>query len=127
MNSTILKNLTETEQLSLYEIPTSIIFIFSLAYYSISVWSVLGNCLIVWAVFYNKRMHNVTNFFIVNIALADIIISLFCTPFQFHAAILQVQILKFLFFFLLIFNISSKYSIGNGRLYSVNLHRLLPL
>jgi hypothetical protein len=94
MNSTILKNLSETEQLSLYEIPNSIIFIFSLAYYSISVWSVLGNCLIVWAVFYNKRMHNVTNFFIVNIALADIIISLFCTPFQFHAAILQVHFLK---------------------------------
>ena len=92
-------NLNENENLKLYEIPNLLKMIFSVAYYSISVWSVVGNSLIVWAVFFNKRMHNVTNFFIVNIALADIIISLFCTPFQFHAAILQVTKYYFKIFF----------------------------
>lgn len=88
-NQETIKNYTN-DNLSLYEIPDTLKIIFSLAYYTISIWSVVGNCLIVWTVFFNKRMHNVTNFFIVNIAIADIIISLFCTPFQFHAAILQV-------------------------------------
>ena len=91
MNFSMNYSQAEEENFNLYQIPDVLKVLFSLAYYAISVWSVLGNLLIVWAVFYNKRMYNVTNFFIVNIALADIIISLFCTPFQFHAAILQVR------------------------------------
>ena len=121
MNFSMNYSQTDEENLDLYKIPDVLKVIFSLAYYTISVWSVLGNMLIVWTVFYNKRMHNVTNFFIVNIAIADIIISLFCTPFQFHAAILQVNFFKNEFFFLFK---SFYYSIGNGLLYFVNWHLL---
>ena len=54
----------------------------SFAYGIISLLSVFGNGLIIWAVLRNKRMHNVTNYFISNLALADVIIGLFATPFQ---------------------------------------------
>lgn len=56
--------------------------LFSLVYYLISTVSVAGNSLIILAIFINKSMHNVTNYFITNLAIADIIISIFCTPFQ---------------------------------------------
>lgn len=58
-------------------------FIFlSLLYGMISVISVVGNCLIIYVVAKNKRMQNVTNYFISNLALADIVIGMFVTPFQ---------------------------------------------
>ncbi len=118
MNYSLNSSQIDEENLNLYEIPEFLKIIFSLAYYAISVWSVLGNMLIVWTVFYNKRMHNVTNFFIVNIAIADIIISLFCTPFQFHAAILQVNY----FSLAIVFSLYKRllFSIGNGLLYFVS-------
>jgi len=36
-----------------------------------------------------RRMNTVINIYIGNLAIADIIIALFCIPFQFQAAILQ--------------------------------------
>ena len=58
-------------------------FIFlSLLYGLISVISVVGNCLIIYVVAKNKRMQNVTNYFISNLALADVVIGMFVTPFQ---------------------------------------------
>ena len=54
----------------------------AIAYGTISVLSVFGNGLIIWAVLGNKRMHNVTNYFISNLALADVVIGVFATPFQ---------------------------------------------
>ena len=68
--------------IELYIIPKSLEIFFSIIYYSISLFSVFGNLLIIIAVVWNKHMQNVTNIFIVNLAIADIIISLFSTPFQ---------------------------------------------
>jgi len=41
---------------------------------------VVGNSLIVWLVLCNPRMRNVTNYFIVNLAVADILVCVFCLP-----------------------------------------------
>jgi leucokinin receptor len=66
----------------LYDVPWYIITILSILYGSISLLAVLGNGLIVWVVFRSKAMHNVTNYFISNLALADIVIGMFAVPFQ---------------------------------------------
>ena len=41
---------------------------------------VVGNSLIVWIVLFNPSMRNVTNYFIVNLAVADILVCVFCLP-----------------------------------------------
>ena len=66
-----------------------IILFLSLLYGAISIISVFGNSLIIWTVMRNKRMRNVTNYFISNLAIADIIIGVLVAPFQFQTALLQ--------------------------------------
>ncbi|XP_047476218.1 substance-K receptor-like [Penaeus chinensis] len=73
----------------LYEVPTSLVVLLSFFYGSISLVAVVGNALVMWVVATSKKMHTVTNYFIANLALADIIIGLFAIPFQFQAALLQ--------------------------------------
>ncbi|XP_014610854.1 PREDICTED: tachykinin-like peptides receptor 99D isoform X1 [Polistes canadensis] len=73
----------------LYEVPTSVTVLLSICYGSISVMAIAGNSLVMWIVTTTRRMQNMTNFFIANLALADIIIGLFVIPFQFQAALLQ--------------------------------------
>ena len=65
-----------------HRVTTYLTAFLAVAYGAISVLSVLGNGLIIWAVLGNKRMHNVTNYFISNLALADVVIGVFATPFQ---------------------------------------------
>jgi hypothetical protein len=67
---------------TLYQAPWYIITILSILYGILSILAVSGNGLIMWVVIRNKRMHNVTNYFISNLAMADIVIGLFATPFQ---------------------------------------------
>jgi leucokinin receptor len=67
---------------SLYEVPTGVTALLSLFYGSISVIAVVGNSLVMWIVATSRRMQNVTNCFIANLALADIVIGLFAIPFQ---------------------------------------------
>ncbi|KAI4490220.1 hypothetical protein M0802_010854 [Mischocyttarus mexicanus] len=58
----------------LYEVPTSVTVFLSICYGSISVMAIAGNSLVMWIVTTTRRMQNMTNFFIANLALADIII-----------------------------------------------------
>ncbi|KAG8042693.1 hypothetical protein G9C98_005328 [Cotesia typhae] len=74
---------------SLYDVPVGIIFLLSICYGSISVLAVVGNSLVMWIIATSRRMQSVTNCFIANLALADIVIGLFVIPFQFQAALLQ--------------------------------------
>ncbi|XP_063839666.1 RYamide receptor-like [Ostrinia nubilalis] len=74
---------------SLYDVPTSMIVLLSFLYGSISVLAVVGNFLVMWIVATSRRMQSVTNCYISNLALADIVIGLFAVPFQFQAALLQ--------------------------------------
>nr|XP_024215932.1 neuropeptide Y receptor type 1-like [Halyomorpha halys] len=77
------------EDETLYEVPGGIIVLLSVFYGTISVVAVVGNFLVMWIVATSRRMQNVTNCFIANLALADIVIGLFAIPFQFQAALLQ--------------------------------------
>ncbi|XP_049866163.1 RYamide receptor-like [Pectinophora gossypiella] len=74
---------------TLYDVPTSMIVLLSFLYGSISVLAVVGNFLVMWVVATSRRMQSVTNCYIANLALADIVIGLFAVPFQFQAALLQ--------------------------------------
>jgi hypothetical protein len=65
-----------------FEVPATVTALLSFFYGSISVMAVVGNCLVMWIVATSRRMQNVTNCFIANLALADIVIGLFVIPFQ---------------------------------------------
>ena len=65
-----------------YEVSAGITALFSFFYGSVSFVAVVGNCLVMWIVATSRRMQNVTNCFIANLALADIVIGLFVIPFQ---------------------------------------------
>ncbi|XP_046409661.1 RYamide receptor-like isoform X1 [Neodiprion fabricii] len=73
----------------LYDVPAGLIALLSICYGSISILAVVGNALVIWIVATSRRMQSVTNCFIANLALADIVIGLFAIPFQFQAALLQ--------------------------------------
>lgn len=71
-------------EIDIFEINENIyvVLFLSILYGSISIISVFGNALIIIVVLKNKRMKSVTNYFITNLALADIVIGLFAAPFQ---------------------------------------------
>lgn len=73
---------TKNEYMPKYNTNIYMFIFLSLLYGMISVISVVGNCLIIYVVAKNKRMKNVTNYFISNLALADVVIGMFVTPFQ---------------------------------------------
>ncbi|KAH7984288.1 hypothetical protein HPB52_018991 [Rhipicephalus sanguineus] len=77
----------------LYQVPVEIIVLLSFCYGLISLVAVAGNSMVLWIVASSRRMQTVTNFFIANLAVADIIIGLFSIPFQFQAALLQRWVL----------------------------------
>lgn len=52
-----------------------------IAYSVIIVISLFGNSVVCHVVIKNKRMHSVTSFFIMNLAIADLMITLLNTPF----------------------------------------------
>ena len=60
--------------------PVHMIVIYSIAYSVIFLLGIIGNSLVVSVVYRNNRMHTVTNYFIVNLAIADILVCLFCLP-----------------------------------------------
>lgn len=73
----------EKENISdLYEVPVGIIVLLSIFYGTISLLAVIGNSLVIWIIATTKSMQTVTNFFISNLALADVVIGVFCIPFQ---------------------------------------------
>ncbi|CAG9560491.1 unnamed protein product [Danaus chrysippus] len=80
---------------TLYDVPTGMIVLLSFLYGSISVLAVVGNLLVMWVVATSRRMQSVTNCYIANLALADIVIGLFAVPFQFQAALLQRWLLPY--------------------------------
>merc|ERR1719507_2633113 len=53
----------------------------TVAFSFIMVGSILGNSLVLWAVLAHRRMRNVTNYFLVNLAVADLgMATLNCIP-----------------------------------------------
>ena len=54
--------------------PIHMIAIYSIAYMGVFCLGVLGNTLVVWVVYRNPRMHDVTHYFIVSLAAADLLV-----------------------------------------------------
>lgn len=54
---------------------------FSIFYVAIFIVGIIGNVLVCYVVFRNKAMHTVTNFFITNLALSDILLCILAVPF----------------------------------------------
>lgn len=59
----------------------------SIFYGTISILAVIGNSLVIWIVATTRQMQTVTNMFIANLALADVVIGMFAIPFQVSCAI----------------------------------------
>lgn len=57
-------------------------------YISIFVVALFGNGIVCYIVQSSPRLHTVTNFFIFNLAVGDILMSLFCVPFSFVSILL---------------------------------------
>lgn len=84
INGTV-SSTTATANLSFaesYDVPTGLICLLAFLYGSISLLAVIGNGLVILVIVKNTRMHTVTNIFIANLAVADVIIGLFSIPFQ---------------------------------------------
>lgn len=89
----------------LYEVPVGIIVLLSIFYGSISIIAVIGNSLVIWIVATTRQMQTVTNLFIANLALADVVIGMFVIPFQVIFS-LSSSCYYFFFFFFLCFHFS---------------------
>ncbi|CAM1293237.1 tkr-3 (predicted) [Pycnogonum litorale] len=83
-------NLYDTHVVSgLYQVPVGIIVLLSILYGTITLLAIVGNGLVIIVIISSRRMHSVTNYFIANLAVADILIGLFGIPFRFQAALLR--------------------------------------
>ena len=79
----------EEDSIDLYVLPDSLIIVLSILYGVIILTALLGNSLVIYVVIVSPRMRTVTNFYIANLAFADVTIAMFAFPFQFHAALVQ--------------------------------------
>lgn len=66
----------------IYEVPIGIVLLLSLLYGTISLLAVIGNTLVIWIVVTTRAMQTVTNWYIANLAMADVVIGAFAIPFQ---------------------------------------------
>lgn len=66
----------------LYQATTSVVVLLFIFYGVISLVAVVGNVVVMWVVATSGMLHSVINYFIANLALADVIIGLFSIPFQ---------------------------------------------
>ncbi|XP_074598154.1 RYamide receptor-like [Brevipalpus obovatus] len=77
----------------LYNFPIGIVVLLAVAYGLVSLTAVVGNTIVICYVVGSRRLRTVTNNFIANLAVADILIGAFSIPFQFQAALLQKWVL----------------------------------
>ncbi|XP_064627956.1 neuropeptide SIFamide receptor-like [Lineus longissimus] len=83
-NASVPYNFTDEEEYllitGLWKQPLHLILIYSFAYSVVFTLAVVGNSLVVSVVYKNPRMHTVTNYFIVNLAIADMLVSVIVLP-----------------------------------------------
>ena len=70
----------DTEYYDLLRHPMYMVIIYSVAYTIIMIVAIVGNLMVVAVVVRTKSMHTVINYFIVNLAIADIMVALICLP-----------------------------------------------
>lgn len=66
----------------IYDVPLGLVLLLSFFYGTISLLAVIGNSLVIWIVVTTRTMQTVTNWYIANLAMADVIIGAFAIPFQ---------------------------------------------
>ncbi|KAE8737441.1 SIFamide Receptor 1, partial [Frankliniella occidentalis] len=66
------------ELLYRYSFTTALVYF--IAYLLVFAIGLVGNCFVIAVVFRSPRMRTVTNYFIVNLAVADILVIVFCLP-----------------------------------------------
>lgn len=81
----------------MYRHSTPIILIYCIAYLVVFVVGLVGNCFVIAVVYRSPRMRTVTNFFIVNLAVADILVIVFCLPATLMSNIFVRKYLSFFF------------------------------
>lgn len=59
---------------------TSVYIIIILCYVTVALLALLGNLLVIWTVWRNTHMHTVTNYYIVNLAISDLLVSAIVMP-----------------------------------------------
>ncbi|XP_070543941.1 neuromedin-K receptor-like [Ptychodera flava] len=92
MSSTLNPTLSPYESWNLsvsWESSTGEVILLSFLYGIISFLSIFGNALVIFVIVRNKKMRTITNAFLINLAVADIILGFFAIPFQFAPALLQ--------------------------------------
>ncbi|OUC44227.1 7 transmembrane receptor [Trichinella nativa] len=86
-NNTASSNFTTST--GLHQLSTIELVIWFILYAVIAFLTVAGNALVIYVFFTSNRLQVVTNFFIVNLAVADLMTGLLAIPFKFQAALLQ--------------------------------------
>lgn len=70
----------ENELIPIIRQPVYMIVIYAVAYGIVFLFALLGNTIVVILIIRTRRLHTLTNFFIVNLAIADILVAVFCVP-----------------------------------------------
>ena len=68
------------EQIPFYRHSLAMTAVYCFAYILVFAVGLVGNCFVIAVVYRSPRMRTVTNFFIVNLAVADILVIVFCLP-----------------------------------------------
>ena len=76
-------NGTRNEQGNIFIMEWYLQILYSCAFVSMVAVAATGNIIVIWIVLAHRRMRTVTNYFLVNLALADALISIFNTLFNF--------------------------------------------
>ncbi|XP_049745486.1 G-protein coupled receptor 83 isoform X2 [Elephas maximus indicus] len=87
------------------------------AYSFIIVFSLFGNVLVCHVIFKNQRMHSATSLFIVNLAVADIMITLLNTPFTLvimHPLKPRISITKGVIYIIIIWTMATFFSLPHA-------------
>ncbi|XP_052268259.1 neuropeptide SIFamide receptor-like [Dreissena polymorpha] len=80
------ENMTQNEY-ELLKQPSYMIVLYALMYGLVFVFGLLGNTFVIAVIYKEPSMHNVTNYFILNMAVADLMVVLFCVPITFLGSI----------------------------------------
>jgi hypothetical protein len=87
-SSSFFGNISNREEYSTKQV--YILVLLFILYGTISFVAVFGNGLIIYSVIINKSLQSVTNYFICNLAAADLIIGLLVAPFQVFCTLFSI-------------------------------------
>ncbi|KAI8517055.1 G-protein coupled receptor [Branchiostoma belcheri] len=85
-------NSTVVPPWSSYQHDTPVTVLYILVYSLVFILCVLGNLAVCWVVAKTRQLHTATFYFIFNLAVADLLVALFCMPFTLVAHILVVSL-----------------------------------